>query len=1100
MVGPVKVDQAHKAKNTTYFTFNGSCVNRCPAWYQKTKNGDGCSRCEPGQCHKECSAKWLQESDDDEEEDTSNRNTNNPEEKSKLEEEGKTTYTIKTIYDAERVQSCTRIRGSLVIDGLTSMQGAKVEKVLEVYLGMVEEITGQLKIMHSHALVSLNFLRSLRAIGEERTFAAGETNSSQAVLTVRNNNNLQSLWDWEKRPSRKIKITPGQISFHYNPKLCMSEILKLTRAAGLPDDQPSHAVTRESNGDQTMCNAAPLQVKVEKYGSNAVILALQILPNVSSDMVGRFIVFYKENQGELANRSMQYESMRACGDTMWRKTNDVNYMNTPIFLMLPKLKPAVEYIYYVQSMYKSISTTPLYTFTTYPTEPSMPLELKVNSTTDSTVVLTWKPPYHANGPLKNYVINGYWETDRTTDLMNRDYCTHKLKKEMLTLKPVTTTTTTTTLAPNTEGDCKCKNGTKKEVTEYCNAFEDDEDFNPLRSEANIELCDVFIRRFIDSKAKSLDSMDPSNVQPSKNDRTPISFQNKLGSDGRYDSFHAEVDANVTTVTITNLRHFSQYIVMVSVCPQPHPEIKVGCSRETILSFRTDPNSQADLLDADKIVVSTYNQSTNITWEEPSLVNSFVHSYMLEYRDADLENAKYTEQCVTSQSFKNNNNTHKIPPLQPGRYALRLRAISLAGEGGFVVKEFVVADMNRSYVSTIIILFIVVVFVIVAILVGFLYYWKWQINKHRVLFASVNPKYEPVYVEDHWEVPRENLTLVRQLGRGTFGSVHEGILQPDDVKCAVKTVTAVSEEDNLIFLKEATLMKEFYRAYHIVRLIGVVSKGTPVYVIMELMEKGDLKSFLLRYGGQYCDDKNTLPVGMVIKMAAEIADGMAFLEAKKFVHRDLAARNCMVAADNTIKIGDFGLARDIYETDYYRKGDKGTLPIRWMAPESIRDGIFTSHSDMWSYGVVLWEITTLAQLPYHPRTNEEVIKYIQSGQILDVPVNMHEVLRPLVRHCWRWHPSHRPKFTQVLKILDSYVDHNFRRVSYFHNGEDKSDPANVVPFKSVTDECYIYNDENDEINLYLDHSPGTSGTPATLSSVQYLRYVPNRANGHIENLR
>ena len=114
------------------------------------------------------------------------------------------------------------------------------------------------------------------------------------------------------------------------------------------------------------------------------------------------------------------------------------------------------------------------------------------------------------------------------------------------------------------------------------------------------------------------------------------------------------------------------------------------------------------------------------------------------------------------------------------------------------------------------------------------------------------------------------------------------------------------------------------------------------------------------------------------MALEICDGMAYLSAKKFVHRDLAARNCMVADYLTVKIGDFGMTRDIYETDYYRKGTKGLLPVRWMSPESLKDGVFSSASDVFSFGVVLWEMATLASQPY-----QVYIVYILSTSIFEL---------------------------------------------------------------------------------------------------------------------
>lgn len=232
------------------------------------------------------------------------------------------------------------------------------------------------------------------------------------------------------------------------------------------------------------------------------------------------------------------------------------------------------------------------------------------------------------------------------------------------------------------------------------------------------------------------------------------------------------------------------------------------------------------------------------------------------------------------------------------------------------------------------------------------------------------------------------------------------------------------------------MKAF-DTHHVVRLLGVVSQGQPTLVIMELMANGDLKTYLRSHRPDtesYDPNFEHQPPSLkrIMQMAIEIADGMAYLAAKKFVHRDLAARNCMVAEDLTVKIGDFGMTRDIYETDYYRKGTKGLLPVRWMAPESLKDGVFTSSSDVWSYGVVLWEMATLASQPYQGLSNDQVLRYVIDGGIMEMPENCPEKLYKLMRSCWRRKPSDRPTFLELCSILLDEASSTFLQVSFYHS--------------------------------------------------------------------
>lgn len=169
------------------------------------------------------------------------------------------------------------------------------------------------------------------------------------------------------------------------------------------------------------------------------------------------------------------------------------------------------------------------------------------------------------------------------------------------------------------------------------------------------------------------------------------------------------------------------------------------------------------------------------------------------------------------------------------------------------------------------------------------------------------------------------------------------------------------------------------------------------------------------------------------MAIQVADGMAYLSTvpnPKIIHRDLAARNCMVNDRTIVKIGDFGLARDLcYAEDYYRMNGKDWLPVRWMAPESLVDSVFSSASDVWAYGVVLWEMITLAEHPYQGLSNDEVLNWVKNHRTMEIPLNCPELIATLMRNCWAFNADDRPSFVQICQQLLEYANDEFRRNSF-----------------------------------------------------------------------
>ncbi|XP_076448850.1 uncharacterized protein LOC143285448 [Babylonia areolata] len=276
--------------------------------------------------------------------------------------------------------------------------------------------------------------------------------------------------------------------------------------------------------------------------------------------------------------------------------------------------------------------------------------------------------------------------------------------------------------------------------------------------------------------------------------------------------------------------------------------------------------------------------------------------------------------------------------------------------------------------------------------------------------------------DEWEVPRKCVVLNRKLGEGAFGTVCGGEMLTEDkewVAVAVKTLKSrPSTDEKLDFFTEVGIMKRFKHA-NIVPLLGVCTRSEPIYAIMEFQLHGDLKTYLLSRRnliGQNIKEAEDMSSENLTQMAIDIASGLQYLHQLKYVHRDLACRNCLVHANKTVKISDFGMTRHINDSDYYRFSRKGMLPVRWMSPESLMDGIFTFKSDIWSFGVVVYEIVTFGSFPYQGLSNTQVLDYVKAGNRLALPDKCPVDLCSFIHWCMFYDRGFRPDLEDILDYL------------------------------------------------------------------------------------
>ncbi|XP_063119124.1 focal adhesion kinase 1 isoform X9 [Rattus norvegicus] len=346
----------------------------------------------------------------------------------------------------------------------------------------------------------------------------------------------------------------------------------------------------------------------------------------------------------------------------------------------------------------------------------------------------------------------------------------------------------------------------------------------------------------------------------------------------------------------------------------------------------------------------------------------------------------------------------------------------------------------------------------------------------------------------YEIQRERIELGRCIGEGQFGDVHQGVyLSPENPALAVAIKTCkncTSDSVREKFLQEALTMRQFDHP-HIVKLIGVITEN-PVWIIMELCTLGELRSFLQVR-------KYSLDLASLILYAYQLSTALAYLESKRFVHRDIAARNVLVSSNDCVKLGDFGLSRYMEDSTYY-KASKGKLPIKWMAPESINFRRFTSASDVWMFGVCMWEILMHGVKPFQGVKNNDVIGRIENGERLPMPPNCPPTLYSLMTKCWAYDPSRRPRFTELKAQLSTILEEEkvqqeermrmeSRRqatVSWDSGGSDEAPPKPSrpgYPSPRSSEGFYPSPQHMVQTNHYqISGYPGSHGIPAMAGSI------------------
>ncbi|KAL1492091.1 hypothetical protein ABEB36_012584 [Hypothenemus hampei] len=377
------------------------------------------------------------------------------------------------------------------------------------------------------------------------------------------------------------------------------------------------------------------------------------------------------------------------------------------------------------------------------------------------------------------------------------------------------------------------------------------------------------------------------------------------------------------------------------------------------------------------------------------------------------------------------------------------------------------------------------------------------NEPLVLNFQMSTSLDPnsdtksVKVETKWKFPRQRIVIEQLLGEGEFGRVLKAKAfniagKPGYSLVAVKTLKPdARKQDFYDLLSEYQLLKQVHHP-HVIQLLGVCThEDGPLYVIIEYASQGSLRNYLRKTRHIMTSDLRLLEDNPdhrvtprdILSFARQIACGMSYLSDIKLVHRDLAARNILLSENRVCKISDFGLTRDIYEDNAYFKKSKGRVPVKWMAPESLADHLYTTKSDVWSYGILLWELVTLGATPYPGVQVENLYHLLKEGYRMEKPSNCATSLYALMKKCWNVRPDCRPSFLEIYDFLDNLLTDSINYLDLTDNAVINQSYFVEFEHKDLDKEVNTL-ENDDELNKFMGYEVPNNRTSKPINVDEY----------------